>query len=314
MPRVSWCVFCSMSVLFDYMCTRLPFILDSKPKKNKSLAYIFKSKVHCGSGVRFGWALPGYPITAHNLYAFLMFLDCWLSGSITNQNQKPRWRHNKPALLLLLPLFVWCLCMNFWLHYVTLIPYMSSSRGAQFSCKSACNHLITWLPAFVYTLAASHHHHVLYSYTIHGRAAARLYFRRKFGWFSLGLGHSSCLVFVLLKFFFAWVFWETCAFKISGNDVFSSFFLFFSPDLFYCLFEDSNLVEINLRPNSRRPDTSFRQHTNKRPPTAHPTTLHSPFLSFFLSTQPHPTYSSPHPPLAPSTPQSPPPHCVTTTA
>jgi len=41
-----------------------------------AFAYIFKSKVHCGSAVRFGQALPGYPITAHHLYAFLLYLDC----------------------------------------------------------------------------------------------------------------------------------------------------------------------------------------------------------------------------------------------
>ena len=33
--------------------------------------------------------------------------------------------------------------------------------------------------------------------------------------------------------------------------------------------------EINLRPNSRQ-DNLLRPHTNKRPPTTHPTTLHSP--------------------------------------
>jgi len=37
-----------------------------------AFAYIFKSKVHSGNAVRFGRALPGYPITAHHLYAFLM--------------------------------------------------------------------------------------------------------------------------------------------------------------------------------------------------------------------------------------------------
>jgi hypothetical protein len=30
------------------------------------------TSVHCGSAVRFGRALPGYPITAHHLYAFLL--------------------------------------------------------------------------------------------------------------------------------------------------------------------------------------------------------------------------------------------------
>ena len=36
-----------------------------------SFAYFFTSKVHCGSAVRFGQALPGYLITAHHLYASL---------------------------------------------------------------------------------------------------------------------------------------------------------------------------------------------------------------------------------------------------
>jgi len=33
---------------------------------------IHVSKIHCGSAVRFGQALPGYLITAHHLYASLM--------------------------------------------------------------------------------------------------------------------------------------------------------------------------------------------------------------------------------------------------
>jgi len=41
-----------------------------------AFVYVFKSKVHCGSAVRFGRALPGFPITAHHLYAFLLYLDC----------------------------------------------------------------------------------------------------------------------------------------------------------------------------------------------------------------------------------------------
>ena len=32
---------------------------------------IYRSWVHCGSAVRFGRALPGYPITAQHLYASL---------------------------------------------------------------------------------------------------------------------------------------------------------------------------------------------------------------------------------------------------
>ena len=66
---------------------------------------------------------------------------------------------------------------------------------------------------FTYTPAAPHHHNVLYSYTIVGRAAAQLYFRRNFGWFSLGQGHSSCLGFVLLKFLFAYFVKEKCGFQ-----------------------------------------------------------------------------------------------------
>ena len=36
-----------------------------------AFAYFFTSKVHCGSAVRFGQALPGFLITAHHLYASL---------------------------------------------------------------------------------------------------------------------------------------------------------------------------------------------------------------------------------------------------
>ena len=39
-------------------------------------AYVFKSKFHCLSAVQFGRALPGFPITARHLYAFLLQLDC----------------------------------------------------------------------------------------------------------------------------------------------------------------------------------------------------------------------------------------------
>jgi len=42
--------------------------------------------------------------------------------------------------------------------------------------------------------------------SILGRAATQLYFRRKFGWFSLGLGNISCLGFVLLIFFVVYLF------------------------------------------------------------------------------------------------------------
>jgi len=46
MLRVSWCIFCSISLLFDYMCMRLPFILWSI------------------AGVPSSQALPGFLITA----------------------------------------------------------------------------------------------------------------------------------------------------------------------------------------------------------------------------------------------------------
>jgi len=40
---------------------------------NTPLQYnIHVSKVHYRSAVRFSWALPGYPITAHYLYGFLL--------------------------------------------------------------------------------------------------------------------------------------------------------------------------------------------------------------------------------------------------
>ena len=37
-----------------------------------AFAYFFTSKVHCGSAVRLGQALPGYLITAHHMYACLL--------------------------------------------------------------------------------------------------------------------------------------------------------------------------------------------------------------------------------------------------
>ena len=36
---------------------------------------IHVSKVHCGIAVRFGWALPGIPISVHNLCVFLLYLE-----------------------------------------------------------------------------------------------------------------------------------------------------------------------------------------------------------------------------------------------
>jgi len=48
-------------VLFYILCLCIP-----------AFAYIFTSKVHCGSTVRFGQTLPGYLLTAHHLYGSLM--------------------------------------------------------------------------------------------------------------------------------------------------------------------------------------------------------------------------------------------------
>ena len=48
---------------------------------------IHMSTVHCGNTVRFGRALPGYPTTAHHLYAFLH--RAVLGGLAV-------WRHNNP--------------------------------------------------------------------------------------------------------------------------------------------------------------------------------------------------------------------------
>ena len=55
MVRIYGCIFCS----FHRLNVSAP-------------AYVFKSKVHGGSAVRFGWAPPGFPITAHHVYAFLL--------------------------------------------------------------------------------------------------------------------------------------------------------------------------------------------------------------------------------------------------
>jgi len=90
MLRVSWCVFCSMSLLFDYMCMRLPFIPSPW-----SIA-----------GVPSSQALPGFLITAPPsvcVPAVLSALAVW----IQNPKKKwflnpdgigglavPRWRHN----------------------------------------------------------------------------------------------------------------------------------------------------------------------------------------------------------------------------
>jgi len=62
--------FFSISRLFAYMRMRLP----SSPR---SIA-----------GVPLGRALPGFPITAHHLYAFLMKLEGYLYGDISTKERK----------------------------------------------------------------------------------------------------------------------------------------------------------------------------------------------------------------------------------
>jgi len=56
MLRVYRCVFCFVSLLFVYMCVRMPLSL-------KSIV-----------GVPLSQVLPGYLITAHHLCAFLLYL------------------------------------------------------------------------------------------------------------------------------------------------------------------------------------------------------------------------------------------------
>ena len=57
MLGVYGCVFFSISLLSVYMCVRMLLSL-------RSIA-----------GVPLGWALPGFPITAHHLCAFLLYLE-----------------------------------------------------------------------------------------------------------------------------------------------------------------------------------------------------------------------------------------------
>jgi len=57
MLRVDGFVFCSMSLVFVYMCVRMP----SSPR---SIAGVPSSR-----------ALPGFPITSHHLCSFLMLLE-----------------------------------------------------------------------------------------------------------------------------------------------------------------------------------------------------------------------------------------------
>jgi len=111
-----------------------------------------------------------------------------------------------------------------------------------------------------------------------------LHFWRKFRWFDLSLGHSSCLRF---SFWFCWNSYmlvlskEIAVFRISGNDVFFSFSLF----CFFTIFFSVLLQiwrEINLWPKPRQ-DTALHPHTYKRPHIAHPLT---PWHTTFPS---HPT-------------------------
>ena len=140
------------------------------------------------------------------------------------------------------------------------------------------------------------------------RSGGELYVGRKFQWFRLGLGHSSCLGFVLQKFLCARLFIRNGWFSESGNAWFS-FFCFFCPPTIYFSVLLQIWQEINLRPTSPRQGTSLRPHTNKRPPTVHPTTLHSPFPPNHTLPTHHGIHLS-HPPLALSTPQSHPPHGI----
>jgi len=56
-------------------------------------------------------------------------------------------------------------------HNVNATSYTLTSPCAHWSRKGACNHISTWLPVFVHTPAAPHHHHVQHSSLIPGRAA-----------------------------------------------------------------------------------------------------------------------------------------------
>jgi len=49
---------------------------------------IHVSKVHCGSAIRFGQALPGYLITAHRLCVFLLYLARYLCGGFQQGKKK----------------------------------------------------------------------------------------------------------------------------------------------------------------------------------------------------------------------------------
>ena len=55
------------------------------------------SKVHCGSTVRFGRALPGFPITTHHLYAFLLYLEGYLCRHNKLKTEKQECRSIRSA-------------------------------------------------------------------------------------------------------------------------------------------------------------------------------------------------------------------------
>jgi len=52
------------------------------------------SRVHCGSSVRFGQAVPAYLISAHHLNAFLMYLARYLCDGF-QQKKKKRHKHTE---------------------------------------------------------------------------------------------------------------------------------------------------------------------------------------------------------------------------
>ena len=74
MFRVSWCVFCSISLLFDYVCMRLPFIPWSIV------------------GVPSGHALPGNLITARPPVCVPDVIGA-LAVWIQNQKKKSSWNY-----------------------------------------------------------------------------------------------------------------------------------------------------------------------------------------------------------------------------
>ena len=74
--RVYECVFssCLIPLLFAYMCMRM-----AQASSPMSIAVVPS-----------GRALPGYPITAHHMYVFLVYLQDWWCVGIINQNPKSK--------------------------------------------------------------------------------------------------------------------------------------------------------------------------------------------------------------------------------